>query len=378
MDTAEGGARLLGSEAETEAPHVPQQNLSARLAPPARAFRAKPFVPHRLFRGGHAQTIFAALRISRLRSPRDKDETFEPRLVEVEPGARLLIKCRWQSDRSNAPTLLLIHGLEGSSESLYIRGTAGKAWRAGFNVALMNMRNCGDTEHLTETLYHSGMTGDIDRVLTEELAGREGLREIFVAGFSMSANMLLRLAADYGDEAPPSLAGVVAVSPPVDLSLCADALERRENALYLWRFMSSLRRRVRRKKRLYPALYDVRDLRRARTLRQFDDRYTAPHGGFRDAADYYERASSLTCIPRIKVPTLVIHAEDDPFVPAAPLLDSSFADNPNVLLVVTRHGGHVAFVSDTREDEDRHWAENRVVEFCRMLSQGLQRRGASQ
>jgi len=376
MDTAEGGARLLSSEAK--APHVPLQNLSTRLATVARAFRAKPFVPHRLFRSGHAQTIFAALRISRLRSGRDRQETFEPRLVEVEPGARLLIKCQWQPDRSNAPTLLLIHGLEGSSESLYVRGTARKALRAGFNVVLMNMRNCGDTEHLTETLYHSCMTGDIDCVLTEELAGRERLREIFVAGFSMSANMILRLAGDYGDQAPPSLAGVVAVSPPVDLALCADALERRENALYLWSFMRSLRRRVRRKKLSHPELYEARDLRRMRTLRQFDERYTAPHGGFRDAADYYERASSLPLIRRIKVPTLVLHAEDDPFVPATPLGDPSFADNPNVLLVVTRNGGHVAFISDSREDEDRYWAENRVVEFCRMLSQGLQLRAPSQ
>ncbi|HST52534.1 MAG TPA: alpha/beta fold hydrolase, partial [Pyrinomonadaceae bacterium] len=367
------------------APHVPLQNLSARLRPVARAFRVKPFVPHKLFGSGHAQTTYAALRLSRPRRLRDAGRDFEPRLVEVEPGARLLVKCHWQADRSDAPTLLLIHGLEGSSESLYIRGTARKALSAGFNVVRMNMRNCGDTEHLTETLYHSGMTGDIHRVLTDELAGRERLREIFVAGFSMSANMVLRLAGEYGDDAPPSLAGVVAVSPPVDLAGCAGLLERRENALYLWSFMRSLRRRVRRKRRLNPELYDARGLRRVRTLRQFDERYTAPHGGFRDAADYYERASSLPLIHRIKVPTLVIHAEDDPFVPAAPLRDSSFADNPNVLLVITRQGGHVAFISAGSEDEDRHWAENRIVEFCRMLSggnhhapRGLQQRLASQ
>jgi predicted alpha/beta-fold hydrolase len=371
METVEGGARLLGSEETTAARHVPPQALSERLKPIARAFRAKPFTPHKLFRSGHAQTIYAALRLPRHRALRGERKLFEPRLVEVEPGARVLLKCRWQAERRNAPTLLLIHGLEGSSESLYMLGTARKAHRAGFNVVRMNMRNCGGTEHLTPTLYHSGMTGDIRAVLTEELAGREGLQEVYVAGFSMSANMVLRLAGEYGPEAPRELTGVVAVSPPVDLSLCADALERRENALYLWRFMASLRRRVRRKRRLRPDVYDTRGIRRVRTLRQFDDRYTAPHGGFADAADYYARTSSLPLVARITVPTLVLHAADDPLIPAGPLDDPSIADNPNVLLVLTERGGHVAFVSDSNnDDEDRHWAENRVVEFCRMVNRG--------
>jgi predicted alpha/beta-fold hydrolase len=370
METVNGEGRLMSSEAQAAAPHVPPQALSARLDPVARALRAKPFVPHAIFHSGHAQTIFAALRLSRFPSLRNEQETFEPRLVEVEPGTRVLVKCSWQAERSSAPTLLLIHGLEGSSESLYIRGTAHKAFREGFNVVRMNMRNCGGTEHLTPTFYHSGMTGDIRHVIVDELAGREGLREIFVAGFSMSGNMVLRLAGECGPQAPPSLAGVVAVSPPVDLGGCAGALERRENALYLWSFMRSLRRTVRKKQRAQPALYDARNLRSVRTLRQFDERYTAPHGGFRDAADYYERTSSLPLIHRIRVPTLILHAEDDPFVPAAPLRHPSLADNPNVLLVVTPHGGHVAFVSDARGSEDRYWAENRVVEFCRTLSQG--------
>jgi predicted alpha/beta-fold hydrolase len=353
-----------------EGAHVPPQSLTPALEEVARAFRSKPFVPHPLVKGGHAQTVAATLRVQRLAELRAAQGIYESRTVEVETGARVLLNCRWQAERRRAPSLLLIHGLEGSSRSLYVLGTARKAYAAGFNVVCMNMRNCGGTEHLTPTLYHSGMTGDIHRVVTEELAGREGLEEIYVAGFSMSGNMVLRLAGDYGDDAPRALAAVAAVSPSIELSGCADRLERRANALYRWNFMRYLRRRVRRKSRQHPALYDTRGLRRVRTLRQFDDRYTAPHGGFRDAADYYARTSSLPVIARVRIPTLVLHAADDPLIPAEPFRDPALADNPNVLLVLTERGGHVGFIAAASPVEDRRWAENRVVEFCRTIKRG--------
>jgi predicted alpha/beta-fold hydrolase len=263
-----------------------------------------------------------------------------------------------------------MHGLEGSSRSPYVLGTGQKAFRAGFNVVCMNMRNCGGTEHLSRTLYHSGLTGDIHRVVSEELAGREGLKEIYVAGFSMSGNMVLQLAGGYGADSPAAPAGVVAVSPSIELSGCADLLERRSNTIYRWSFMRSLRRRVRRKSRLQPSAFDTRGLWRVRTLRQFDDRVTAPHGGFRDAADYYARTSSLKAIAQIRIPTLILHAADDPLIPAGPFRDPSIAANPNVLLVLTERGGHVGFIAREGYNEDRRWAENRVVEFCRMISRG--------
>ena len=353
-----------------EGAHVPPQALTPPLEEVARAFRSKPFAPHALFRSGHAQTIAAALRLPRRRELRGEEGLYESRTVEVEPGERVLLKCRWRDDRRRAPTLLILHGLEGSSSSLYVLGTAQKAFRAGFNVACMNMRNCGDTEHLSRTLYHSGMTGDIHSVLSEELAGREGLKEIYLAGFSMSGNMVLRLAGDYGADSPRALAGVAAVSPSIDLTGCAERLVRRENAVYRRSFMRSLRRRVRRKSRLYPALYDTRGLWRVRTLRQFDDRITAPHGGFGDAADYYARASSVGVIARIRIPTLILHAADDPLIPAGPFFDPSIAGNPNVLLVLTGRGGHVGFIAGASPHEDRRWAENRAVEFCRMMRRG--------
>jgi predicted alpha/beta-fold hydrolase len=185
----------------------------------------------------------------------------------------------------------------------------------------------------------------------------------------MGGNIVLKLAGEYGGDFPAALKGVCAVSPSLDLSACADQIERRENMIYMSSFMRSLRRRIRRKQRLHPHAYDVRGLRRVRTVRQFDERFTAPHAGFRDAADYYTQSSALPLVARIRVPTLVLHAQDDPIIPATSFLDRSLSDNPEVLLVLPEHGGHVAFVAGAGTGtEDRFWAENRVVEFCRLLA----------
>ena len=367
MEEARERGQHAGTHLEDSASHVPAQPLTPKLAEIARAFRAKPFRAHRLLRSGHAQTLAAAFRVTRLKLLREERGPYESRLVEVDADARVLLKCRWQPERREAPTLLILHGLEGSSESLYVIGTSQKAYRAGFNVVRMNMRTCGGTEHLTPTLYHSGLTGDIDRVISEELAGRERLTRVYVVGFSMSGNMVLKLAGDYGADFPPALAGVVSVSPSVDIGACADAIGRRANVVYRLSFMRSLRRRVRAKARLHPELFDARGLWRVRHIRQFDERYTAPQGGFLGASDYSERASSLRVIPRIEVPTLIVHSADDPLIPAGPFLDPATAANPNVLLVVTHGGGHVGFISEASGVEDRRWAENRAVEFCRML-----------
>jgi predicted alpha/beta-fold hydrolase len=349
---------------------VPPQALSPRLAEVARIFRSKPFVPHRFARSGHAQTLIAGLKGKTHTRLNDEIRGYDARAFEVEPGARLLAHCRWQPEPHAAPTLILVHGLEGSSRSHYMRGTARKAFAGGFNVVGVNMRNCGNTEHLTETLYHSGMSGDIRRVI-EELAGRDGLRTIFVAGFSMGGNIVLKLAGEYGDDAPEALAGVCAISPSLDLSACAAQIERRENRIYMSSFMRSLRRRIRRKQRQHPHIYNARGVGRVRTVREFDERFTAPHAGFRDADDYYAQSSALPLVARIRVQTLVLHAQDDPLIPASSFFDSAIAENPNVLLVLTTGGGHVAFISDAGlGGEDRFWAENRIVEFCRLLAVG--------
>jgi predicted alpha/beta-fold hydrolase len=256
----------------------------------------------------------------------------------------------------------MIHGLEGSSESGYMMGTAEKAWIAGFNVVRLNQRNCGGTEHLTETLYHSGLSGDI-RAVVMELIDRDHLTSIFAAGFSMGGNLVLKMAAEFGDAAPAALRGFAALAPSLDLAGCSSALEAPSNFLYELHFMRRMKRRMRDKARLYPHRYRQIGLHDIRTVRGFDDAITAPFCGFRDAADYYAKSSAIHTIESIRRPTLIIAAQDDPVVPFAAFERPSIRENPCITLLAPKYGGHCAFISQEAGDE-RFWSEARIVEFC--------------
>ena len=320
-----------------------------------------PFSSHSLLRNGHAQTLAALAWPRRLPTALD-----EPRLFEVGPDARILARCRWHEDRTSRATLILVHGLGGSCDSPYVRGAAHLAYRAGANVVRLNQRNCGGTEHLTPTLYHSGMSGDLATVI-RELAEHDGLADILVAGFSMGGNLALKMAGEMGEAAPPELTGVCAVSPALDLDATVRKLELPSNHLYQRYFVRSFWRLLKNKKEIYPNLYDLRNLELLRTVRDFDELYTAPHGGFAGAEDYYNRASAIRCVSQVRVPTLVIHAQDDPFVPVGPLRQPGISNNPNVTIVTPSRGGHVAFISSKKEK--RFWAEENIVGFLGQLSE---------
>jgi predicted alpha/beta-fold hydrolase len=344
--------------------HNPIDEAKVRhfLSEVADIFAKHPFRPHRLFKGGHAQTLaaYAWPRRFRLRVPGD-----EKRLFQVAPETQVLAYCRWQPTPADHPTIVIWHGIEGSSEGVYMLATARKAFAAGFNVVRMNLRNCGETEHLTPTLYHGGLTEDLLAVVTELIEG-DKLSRVFLVGFSLGGNMVLKLAGEYGEAPPPEILGVCAVSPSVDLNASAELILRRSNWLYHQDFLRRLKGRLRRKQKLFPNRYDTSAIRSVRTLREFDDRYTSRAHGFDGAADYYHRASSIRVVDRIKIPTLIIHGKDDPFIPFAPLNDFKFAANPYILLIAPEQGGHVAFLGTPTSGEDRFWAENRVVEFCTM------------
>jgi predicted alpha/beta-fold hydrolase len=243
-------------------------------------------------------------------------------------------------------------------------GIADKAFAAGFNVIRLNQRNCGGTEHLSVGLYHSGMTEDPSAVI-RELIEVDGLTEIAVAGYSLGGNLALKLAGDWGEAPPAPVKAVIAVSPTMELAICVDALERRENVLYEMNFVRNLKRRMRLKARLFPRTYQVGALGAVRTVREFDEQYTAPYHGFRDAADYYHRASAMRVASRIRVPTLVITADDDPFVPVEPFMELARSGNSFVEVVITHFGGHCGFVSNAALGNEGYWAERRVVDFAR-------------
>jgi len=274
--------------------------------------------------------------------------------------------CHWQERPREHATLVLLHGLEGSSESAYMLGTAEKAWAAGFNVVRLNQRNCGGTEKLTPTLYHSGRSGDIRAVVTE-LIERERLPEIFAAGFSMGGNLVLKLAGEWSESAPEQVRAFSAVAPCLDLAACADALGAPRNFIYNRHFVVRLKERMRYKASLFPDVYaSIDGMRDVRTVRDFDEVITARFCGFEGADDYYARSSAMHVLGSIRRPALILTAQDDPFVPFSTFDLPGLRGNPNITFIGTRHGGHCGYIS-REAGEERFWAEARIVEFLQGL-----------
>ncbi|HVH69841.1 MAG TPA: alpha/beta fold hydrolase [Candidatus Dormibacteraeota bacterium] len=320
------------------------------------------FEPHTLLKNGHAMTVAAALLPRRFDIP-----PAEARRFQVEQDSFLLGHCHWQPvKRNDSPLLVLVHGLEGSSDSNYMRGIAEKAFHRGFHVVRLNQRNCGGTEALTPTLYNSGMSNDY-RAVVEELASGDGFEQIFLAGYSMGGNLVTKMAGEFAAEAPKALLGVCAVCPALDLGACADSLERTENYLYQRRFVSGLMDRYTRKQKLFPERYRLNGLGSISTVRQFDDVITAPQFGYRDAQDYYEHASAKRVAAQIRVPFLMITAQDDPFVPYTSFVAARISDNPAIRFIAPRHGGHCGFISK-HSGAERFWAEQRIIDFCQALA----------
>lgn len=284
----------------------------------------------------------------------------EDRLFETEPGTQLLAKCHWQANR-DASTLVLVHGLEGSCSSPYVRGTAEKAFLSGFNVVRMNQRNCGGTDRLTPTVYNSGLSADYCAAL-KELIQHDGLGAICLLGFSMGGNLVLKAAGELGASAPKELIAVAGVCPTIELAACVDAIEQPANRLYQLNFVRHLKARMRRKAKLFPGRYDLSKLGSIRTIREFDEFITAPNSGYHDADDYYYRASAARMANQISVPTLILTAQDDPIVPYSLFGASGIDSNPQISFEAPEHGGHCSFISRWSGWE-RYWAEARVVEF---------------
>ena len=313
-------------------------------------------MPRRGLRGGHFQTL-ASFFLPRRIAP----STAEKRLIEVEPGVQVLCHCHWQADRENALTVIIVHGLEGSSESQYMLGIAAKGTAVGMNVVRMNQRNCGGTDALSPTLYHSGRSQDVAAV-AQNLIHQDRISRFALVGFSMGGNLVLKLAGEWGREAPPQLSAVAAVCPSVNLAASADALHLPANRLYEYYFMWQLRRRLRAKARLFPKAFDTSRMRGVTSLRDFDDKVTAHYCGFEGASDYYERSAAANVVDRVAVPTLILHAANDPFIRILPETRRKILSNPNITFVETEDGGHCSFLAEADGDDGR-WAEREVVEF---------------
>jgi predicted alpha/beta-fold hydrolase len=323
-----------------------------------------PFRPHFGLSNGHLQTIVGNY-LSR--PPFRVDGMAETIEVDPSDGSRVLCHCHWQpeAERGLRLTLVVVHGLEGSADSRYMQGIAARAWDAGLNVIRMNMRNCGGTDALTPTLYHSGLSDDVGAVVSH-YANQYALERVALVGYSMGGNLVLKLAGEWGKK--PPLCAVAAVCPAIDLALGADALHEPMNRAYEWKFLRGLRARYARKRRLFPAQFvPAEEIGPVSSIREFDHKIVSRYCGFRDADDYYYRAASARVVDRIAVPTLILHAQDDPFIRLLPETRAKLLANSHITFVETRHGGHCAYLSRDPGNEI-HWAEATVIRFVQAVA----------
>ena len=305
----------------------------------------RPFIP--LVRNPHLLTILGNF------WPRKFDFSrwpVESRLVRTDPDAQVLVQT--QSPERPRAEVVFVHGLEGGGDAGYIVSMAHACLSAGFITHRFHMRTCGGTERLTSTLYHAGLTADL-RVF---LSTREGPRlPVFLVGFSLGGNVVLKLAGELGDAAWELISGVCAVSTPIDLGACARRIGERDNHLYERRFVKRMRDRL-----IATGRYTEEQFRNARSIYAIDDTITAPSFGFGTANRYYETQSASRYLDRIRIPALLVQAKDDTFIPFAIFDHPAFRSNPNLTLLATEYGGHLGFL---QRHGHRFWLDEVVPEW---------------
>lgn len=357
-----------------------------------RKFEDSEFIPMTGLENRHVMTILA--NAWQRQFPRVL-ATQEQRIIDVAQNSKVLVECNFtpsarREEGHGRAIAIIYHGLEGSSRSHYVMGVAEKFLAGGISTVRVNMRNCGNTGHLTDTLYNAGLSADIVPIAEHFL--NDGFEDIFTIGFSLGGNVVVKAAAELSQANCEWLKGVCAVSPSIDLPACVKALELWQNRIYELNFLLSLKAKIVQKNKLCPGQYDVSLLSKVNTVRSFDDTYTAPDGGYHSAADYYVRASALPMVPLINLPLLIIAAQDDPFVPFSSFRAKEL-ERPNVSLLAPMHGGHAGFIgraiapnsskvrncSETLQDNpesggpqlvlpaDRFWAESSCLKFCKRL-----------
>ncbi|HEY2065339.1 MAG TPA: hydrolase [Gemmatimonadaceae bacterium] len=309
--------------------------------------------------GAHMQTLWGKLlrrsprvptRVERWRTP--DDDELEIRRLDA------------RDDDSRLPRLLLLHGLEGTIRSHYLRGLLDQARRRGWAADVLIFRGCNGEVPRAPRFYHSGETTDLDLVV-RRIVGDHPSQPLVIAGISLGGNVLLKWLGEQGERLPREVHAAAAVSVPFDLERGSRHIEHGFSRLYTRHFLRTLRKKALAKLAKQPGLFDEGQLRRARTLTEFDESVTARLHGFAGARDYYAKSSSLPFLKRIKCPTLLLSALDDPFLPRE-VLDTVArvaADNPCLLVEFHAHGGHAGFVGGRIPWRPQYYAEERVLQF---------------
>lgn len=313
------------------------------------------YVAPRLLRDGHAQTVFPTLR------RRVPDLPYHRRRIDLADGDFLDVDIAPVGARRVA---VISHGLEGHSRRPYVLGMARAFNAAGWDVVAWNFRGCSGEPNRLPKFTHSGSSSDLAEVIDAVLAcGR--FEQLVAIGFSLGGNLTLKYLGERGTQLPSPVVGGIAFSVPTDLRGSADRMGRLENKLYMRRFLSDLRARIALKAGQFPGKVSLEGYSNIRDFRAFDERYTAPLHGFLDAEDYWARSSSNAYLAGIRVPALLVNAQDDPFLSEACFPHAAADANPHFHLEAPVHGGHVGFVS---LGSDTYWSERRAVEFASALS----------
>lgn len=321
----------------------------------------RPFAPALGTAGGHRQTLLGYW----FRRHLGWEAAAQDLVVEAGADVRILARVTWQEGpRHERPALVIVHGLGGCDAAGYAVATGHLAHARGWHVVRMNMRGAGDAESLCPRLYNAGLDGDLLAVLA---ALAPHASAVAVVGFSLGANLSLLALARGGERLPDRVVGVAAVSPPLDLAACADALERPANRLYQAYFVHNLKAAYRRRQRLRPDLYEAGRERGIRTIRQYDDAITAPYGGYGGADEYYRKSSAGPLLGALTRPAFVLAANDDPMVPADSVTRWPLPPSGLVQREMTPTGGHVGFVAPTSAP-GRFWAAERVMGFVEGLA----------
>lgn len=317
---------------------------------------ASPFRPPRWLRNRHLQTILASMPWAYARFPTirreilqlpDGDETAVDWLVQDEPPPR------------NAPLLLVLHGLEGSARSSYARMLMTRAEQLGWHCCVMHFRDCGDYSNRLPRRYHAGETNDV-RFFLSQLESSEEFGPVAAVGYSLGGNVLLKYLGEAADTTP--LKAACAVCVPLNLYVCAEALNRDFSRVYQAYLLKRMKNALRRKFNPHTAAFDWDKAMAAVTFGEFDDVVTAPLHGFSGMSDYYDRASAIGFLRSIERPTLIVNAIDDPFmtpdvIPATDMLSE------HITFEVSQHGGHVAFIDGGTPWKPHFYLPDRIAEF---------------
>ncbi len=324
--------------------------------------RVPAFVPHPALASGHLQTVVLPFVRPPVMPPGERVE------IAVRHGHLVGRLDRVPSARGAA---MVLHGINGTSAESFVLRTSRKLQREGLDVLRMNLRGAGESLGRAAGITHSGLTDDIRacvRWLTERYP------RVGMVGFSLGGQLLLRTAGEWGDAPPPEVRAVVSISAPIDLERCSVFSERAAASVYRWFIVARLRLRYRNLQGALPIEFDAGRMRGVRTIRDFDEALIAPLHGFRDAMHYYRSASASSLLRGMRVPTVIVHAEDDPLVPIEPVHDALATASKRVRFVITSHGGHVGFLAANPApgDLDRFWAESRAADFVGRMVTGLE------